>query len=70
MPLRVLPSMALRTFRLKVAKSFKIAKAQQGGMKLWLRMPDGNTAAIDSDDTHDLSWWGLEDGALVLLVVE
>lgn len=68
--LRVLPSMNVRTFYLKVVKSFKIPKAAQASMKLWLRMPDDNVVEIDRDDNHDLDWWGVENGVEMFVLVE
>ncbi|CAL1705710.1 unnamed protein product [Somion occarium] len=65
--LRVLPSMSMRAFHLKVAKSFKLPKGTQA-LKVWLKMPDDALIELPSeDDTHDLSWWGIEDGSGVIL---
>jgi len=66
-PLRVLPTMSLRTFRMKVAKTLKIARTHQSSIKLWLKMPDDSLAEIDQDDNHDLDWWGVEDHADIYL---
>ncbi|TFY62942.1 hypothetical protein EVJ58_g3537 [Rhodofomes roseus] len=68
--LRVLPSMNVRTLYLKVAKSFKVPKAAQASMKLWLRMPDDHLAEINRDDTHDLDWWGVENDAEMFVFIE
>lgn len=63
--------MTARTFRMKLAKSFKIARPRQAHMKLWLKMPDDTFADIEgTEDNHDLAWWGMDDGSLVYLVVE
>ncbi|PSR83046.1 hypothetical protein PHLCEN_2v5850 [Hermanssonia centrifuga] len=60
--------MSMRAFRLKVAKSFKVPKTEQGTMKLWLNMPDGILVELDnSEDIHDLSWWGLDDGSELVM---
>ena len=68
--MRVLPTMSVRTFRLKVAKTFKIPRASQAALGLWLRMPDGNLAEIDGAlDDRDLDWWGIEDGSEIILYV-
>ena len=76
--LRVLPTMTVRAFRMKVTKSLKIPKAQQGSLRLWLRMPDGwiseltassNFADQQQRDSYDLSWYGLENGSEVILYV-
>ncbi|KAH9951861.1 hypothetical protein B0H21DRAFT_714574 [Amylocystis lapponica] len=67
--LRVLPSMSVQTFRMKVVKSLKIARTAT--VKLWLRMPDGNLAEIDNtQDNRDLDWWGVEGGSDMILYVE
>lgn len=55
---------------MKVAKSFTVGKAEQGAMKLWLKMPDGTFAELDSDETRDLSWLGFENGSELLFCVE
>ncbi len=60
--------MSMRAFRLKVAKSFKVPKTEQGTMKLWLNMPDGILVELDNpEDIHDLSWWGLDDGSELVM---
>ncbi|KAI0093897.1 hypothetical protein BDY19DRAFT_919480 [Irpex rosettiformis] len=70
MLLRVLPTMLLRTFRLKVAKSFGVHKAEQAAMKLWLAMPDGTSAYLDgTQDTQDLSRLGFEDDSEILMYI-
>lgn len=62
--IKVLPSMTMRTLRMKLAKTFKLTKAEQAGVRMWLRMPDGAYAEVDlTDDNHQLDWWGLEDGS-------
>lgn len=63
--------MTIRAFRLKVTKTLKIPKEQQGSVRLWLRMPDGWTTEISltENDSYDLSWWGLENGSEVILYV-
>lgn len=60
--------MTLRTFRLKVAKSFGIRKADQSAMRLWLKMSGGTVSDLDdTQDTQDVSWLGFEDGSEILL---
>lgn len=71
-PLRVLPTMTLRTFRLKLAKAlkFKLSRTQTEEMRLWLVMPDSSLGEITSErETDDLSWWGVEDGSEIVLYV-
>ena len=71
MALRVLPSMTLRTFRLKVAKSFKAGKAAQKTLGLWIKMQDGTFAALNTaDDTLDLAWLGVEDSSDIVLYLD
>ncbi|KAI0636670.1 hypothetical protein C8Q77DRAFT_1050282 [Trametes polyzona] len=66
--LRVLSTMSVRTFRLKVLKAFKVPKAQQNVARLWMVMPDGHFVALDEEYAgRDLSWWGVEDGATFVL---
>lgn len=56
--------MTMRTFRMKLAKTFKLSKTEQAGLRLWLKMPDATYAEMEvADDSHDLDWWGLEDGS-------
>ncbi|EKM55323.1 uncharacterized protein PHACADRAFT_173426 [Phanerochaete carnosa HHB-10118-sp] len=67
--LKVLPSMSMRTFRMKIAKSFRLDKAEQPRLRIWLRMTDGTFSELDvAEDTHDLAWWGLEDSSEIILV--
>lgn len=66
--LRVLPTMSLRTFRLKIAKSIKIkVNVSKTVMRLWVKMRDESFAELQCDqDAQDLSWWGLENGSDIL----
>lgn len=64
--LRVLPTMLLRTFRLKAFKSIRAPtdKLNKTSIELWLKMKDTSFAIMDRDhDEFDLGWWGLEDGS-------
>ncbi|CDO73583.1 hypothetical protein BN946_scf185014.g53 [Trametes cinnabarina] len=66
--LRVLSTMTIRAFRLKVLKTGKIPKAQQNAMRLWMVLPDGHFAELDEEYAgRDLSWWGVEDGTTFIL---
>ena len=61
--------MSMRTFRMKLAKTFKLTKAEQTALRLWLKMSDGVYTEMDlSDDNHELDWWGLEDGSEIAVV--
>lgn len=68
--LRILPSMNVRTFYLKVIKSLKVPKAAQPSVRLWLRMPDDRLMEIEKGDNHDLDWWGIENGAEMFTFIE
>lgn len=64
--LKILPTMSLRTFRLKVFKTVKSAdqKVTNTSVELWLKMRDGKVAGMDHDhDAQDLGWWGLQNGS-------
>lgn len=64
--LKILPTMSLRTFRLKVFKSLKAPeqKVTKTGVELWLKLRDGKYASMDNgQDTQELDWWGVENGS-------
>ncbi|KAL7283642.1 hypothetical protein ACG7TL_003078 [Trametes sanguinea] len=66
--LRVLSTMTVRAFRLKILKSFKIPKAPQSSMRLWMVLPDGHCVELDEEYAgRDLAWWGVEDGTSFVL---
>lgn len=66
--LRVLSTMSIRPLRLKTLKAFKIPKAQQSSMRLWMVMPDGHFVELDEEYAgRDLSWWGVEEGTRFVL---
>ncbi|KII88144.1 hypothetical protein PLICRDRAFT_41270 [Plicaturopsis crispa FD-325 SS-3] len=68
--LRVLPTMLLRTFRLKILKTLK-PRPSVRQLELWLRMRDGDFALMNvEDDAHDLEWWGLEEGSEVYIFLD
>ena len=61
--------MTMRMLRLKLAKTFKLSKAEQAEVRIWLQMPDRAHAELDlADDNHELDWWGLEDGSEIVVV--
>lgn len=68
--LRVLPSMNVRAFYFKVIKTFKVPKASQQSVHLWLHMPDDRLVEIERDDSHDLYWWGIENGVELFTFVQ
>lgn len=64
--LRVLPTMSLHAFRMKIFKSIKMPgqKLSQVSIELWLKMRDDDFAEMDrSNDDKDLAWWGLDNGS-------
>ncbi|KAL0577801.1 hypothetical protein V5O48_004168 [Marasmius crinis-equi] len=62
MPLRVLPTMTLKVFRLKVRKTMKVQPQEE--MTLWVLMPDGKWIELGIErDGQDLEWLGLEEGS-------
>jgi len=65
-PLRVLPTIPVRTFRLKVTKCLRPPQQKSDLLvaKLWLKMRDGTFVVVDREqDEQDLGWWGLENGS-------
>jgi hypothetical protein len=66
--LRVLPSMSLRTFRLKIRKLMG-STISAGDIELWLRMGDGTLVQMGGQDDQDLAWWGLDNDSEVLFNV-
>lgn len=67
---RVLPSMGMRSFRLKLAKALKISASSGKGSPsgVWLLMGDGFMTELDMGrEAADLAWWGIQDGSRVLV---
>ena len=63
--LRVLPTMSLRAFRMKIAKVLK-----RNGTDIFLSIEVGNGVVreLHSDnDARDLDWLGLEDGSNIVV---
>lgn len=64
--LRVLPTMTLRAFRLKVCKAMKYSAADTA-ISLWLQMEDSSCVPLKSDrDSQDLAWLGVESGSNII----
>lgn len=61
--IKVLKSMRLSTFRLKLIKSLKIPRRE--AIQVWLKLRDGYVM-LDNDG-HDLEWYGIEDGTHLVL---
>ncbi|KAJ7632998.1 hypothetical protein FB45DRAFT_914126 [Roridomyces roridus] len=71
--LRVLPTMTLRAFRLKVRKTMKqhAAASDTAMVLLWLQMQDTSWALLDIDrDQHDLAWLGVESGSNIICTIQ
>ncbi|KAI0723930.1 hypothetical protein C8T65DRAFT_734439 [Cerioporus squamosus] len=67
--LRVLSTMSVRTLRMKLIKSFKIPKARQGSVRLWMVLPDGHFVELDEDFAgRDLAYWGVDEDTQFVLV--
>ncbi|KAH7911409.1 hypothetical protein BJ138DRAFT_1238414 [Hygrophoropsis aurantiaca] len=66
--LRVLSTMKMRIFRLKIMKSLRKARttATIGTIEIWLKMGDGALARLDDDD-QELSWWGIENRSDIVI---
>jgi hypothetical protein len=62
--LRVLPTMPLRAFRMKILKSIPLPSNSL--IELWLKMEDGELVQMDSKyDDQELAWWGVENDSHV-----
>jgi len=62
--LRVLPTMTVRAFRLKVWKAVKTSTQSHRSVDLWLKMADGTLSELSRDhDEQDLSWWGIDNNS-------
>lgn len=57
---KVLKSMKLSIFRLKLIKSLEISNSRHGAMQVWLKLRDGYV--LLDNDGHNLEWYGIEDG--------
>jgi hypothetical protein len=71
MVLRVLPTMTLRMFRLKVWKAVKTSRSPYRSVDMRLRMADGTLAELSTtEDEHDLAWLGFENDSDVIFNVQ
>ncbi|KAF8559741.1 L domain-like protein [Imleria badia] len=57
---KVLKSMKLSIFRLKLIKSLKISNSRREAIQVWLKLHDGYVPL--GNDGHNLEWYGIEDG--------
>jgi hypothetical protein len=68
--LRVLSTMKLGLFRLKVIKALGAGKTQRkrDATYVWLRMGDDTLAPLQNDD-QELGWWGIENGSHIVVYI-
>ncbi|KLO19152.1 RNI-like protein [Schizopora paradoxa] len=80
-PLKALPSMSMRNFRLKLLKTAKTQSGgilrdaaahgeQASGLSAWLVMADGELSQIDFEDGRDLDWWGLQQDSQIFVYLK
>jgi hypothetical protein len=70
---RVLPTMAMRTFRLKLLKALKLVPdvVCQGDVDVYLVMDDERLTKLDMlQGGRDLSWWGIQHGSRIVVLRE
>ena len=57
--------------RMKLIKSFKIPKARQGSVRLWMALPNGHFVELDEEFFgRDLAYWGVDEDTQFVLVDE
>ena len=67
--LRILPSIPLRTLRMKICKILK-QDARRTQVRCWLRIRDGSLSElVKQDDSKDLDWLGIENGSQIIYEV-
>ncbi|KAG1756341.1 uncharacterized protein EDB91DRAFT_1092070 [Suillus paluster] len=64
--LRVLSTMKLGPFRLRVMKALGACKIPRNNIHVWLRMSDDTLALLQNDD-QELGWWGIESGSHIVV---
>ena len=64
--IKALPSMKLQTLKQKLRKTFKVPPKAE--MYLYLEMSD-TVAELESADSHDLIWWGLDEGSNLFVCI-
>lgn len=68
--MRILPTMTLRAFRLKLYKALGAAagaRVSQDRVGMWLLVNMCAAVPLEGDDTRDLSWAGVEDGSDIVV---
>ena len=58
--------MKLQTLQQKLRKTFKVSPKAE--MILYLEMSD-TVAALGPGDSHDLIWWGFDDGSHLFVYI-
>lgn len=67
-PLKTLPTTKVAIFRLQLMKTLKLPRSVSRNMvEIWLSMEDGFVELCD--DSHDLGWYGIENGSDVFVTV-
>jgi hypothetical protein len=66
--LRVLSTMKLGLFRLRVMKALGSGKrpGNRDNIHVWLRMGDDTLALLQNDD-QELGWWGIESNSHIIV---
>jgi len=68
--LRMLPTMSLRTLRLKICKALKY-DARRTDLTLWLGMGQGTLTRLDREyDARVIDWLGIERGSQIVYQVQ
>lgn len=66
--IKTLPTTKIAVFRLQLTKALKLPRSVGRNMvEIWLCMEDGFVELCD--DSHDLSWFGIENGSDVFVTV-
>lgn len=66
--IQILPTMLLKSFRLKVFKTFRTANMHLSKYAIILafRLDDGSIITLETqDDQKEMSWWGVNDGMTI-----
>lgn len=58
--------MKLQTLQLKLCKTFKVPPKAE--MSLYLEMSD-TVAELGPGDSHDLTWWGFDEGSHLFVYI-
>lgn len=70
MHIRVLPSMKLRSLKLKLCKHLRL-KASDVEVKLWIGMKDASVIQLgENEDNNDLDWLGIDSQSLMFFCIQ